>query len=135
MTILVEKIWVTYIKDLLFQYGYGYVCISQDVGHINMFVSSFKQRLKDCLTQNWSDDLSSSSRCDTYCTFKSFLNIENILSIDIPFYYVHFVFLNGNQLIIEDEYHTIFICPKYVNIRERDIYITGTSVELNLLIL
>ena len=92
MTILVEKKWVTYIKDLLLQYGYGYVGISQDVGHINMFVSSFKQRLKDCLTQNWSDNLSSSSRCDTYCTFKSLLNIEKYLSIDIPFYYVHFVF-------------------------------------------
>jgi len=45
--------------------------ISQDVGHINMFVSPCKQRLNDCLTQNWSDNLSSSSRCDTYCTFKS----------------------------------------------------------------
>ena len=30
-----------------------------------------------------------------------------------------FCFLNGNQLIIEDEYHTFFICPKCVNIRER----------------
>ena len=57
--------WVTNIKDLLFQYGYGYVWISQDVGHINMFVSSFKQRLKDCVTQNWSDNLSNYSRCDT----------------------------------------------------------------------
>ena len=61
--------------------------ISQDVGHINMFVSPCKQRLNDCLTQNWSDNLSSSSRCDTYCTFKSLLNIEKYLSIDIHFYF------------------------------------------------
>jgi len=82
-----RKNWVTYIKDLLFQYGYGYVWISQDVGHINMFVSMFKQCLKDCLSQNWSDKLSSSSRFDTCCPFKSLLNIENYLSIDIPFYF------------------------------------------------
>jgi len=43
-----------------------------------MFVFSFKQRLNDCLTQNWTDHLSSSSRCDTYCTFKSLLNLVNI---------------------------------------------------------
>ena len=64
-----------------------YVWISQDFSHTNMFVSSFKQRLNDCLTQNWSDNLSSSSRCDTYCTFKSRLNIEKYLSIDIHFYF------------------------------------------------
>jgi len=40
-----RKKWVTYIKDLLFQNGYGYVWISQDVGHITMFVSSFIQCL------------------------------------------------------------------------------------------
>ena len=122
------------------------------MGHISMFVSSFKQHLKDCLTQNWSDNLSSSSRCDTYCTFKSLLNIEKYLSIDIHFYFrksfarfrcsshklnielwrrnglerkdriCSFCFLNGNQLITEDEYQAFFICPKYVNIRERYLY-------------
>ena len=33
-----------------------------------------------------------------------------------------FCFLNGNQRIIEDEYHAFFICPTYVNIRERYLY-------------
>jgi len=31
-------------------------------------------------------------------------------------------FLNGNKLEIEDEYHAFFICPRYVNIRERYLY-------------
>ena len=47
--------WVTNIKDLLFQNGYRYVRIRLGVGQINRFVSSLKQRLNDCLTQNWSD--------------------------------------------------------------------------------
>ena len=144
--------WVTNIKGLLFQYDYGYVWISQHLRHINMFVSSFKQRFKDCSTQNWSDNVSSSSRCDTCCTFKSLLNIKTYLFIDIPFYFrkyfalfrctshklnielgrrnglerkdriCSFCFLNGNQLILEDEYHAFFICPTYVNIREIYLY-------------
>jgi len=65
MTILVEKIGLLISKIYYFNTAFGYVWISQDVGHINMFVSSLQQRLKDCLTQNWSDNLSSSSRCDT----------------------------------------------------------------------
>ena len=105
------------------------------------------------LTQNWSDNLSSSSRCDTYCTFKSRLNIEKYLSIDIHFYFrkyfararcsghklkielgrrnglerkdriCSFCFLNVNLHIIEYEYHAFFICPKYVKKKEKDIYI------------
>ena len=93
------------------------------------------------------------------------LNIENYLSIDIPFYFrksfarfrcsshkleielarrnglerkdriCSFCFLNVNLHIIEYEYHAFFICPKYVNIRERYLYNSGTSVELNLFIL
>ena len=75
-----KKNWVTNIKDLLFKYGYGYVWISQDGGHIYMFVSSFKQRLTYCISQNWSDDLSSSSRCGTYCIFKPLLKAFSAVS-------------------------------------------------------
>ena len=32
------------------------------------------------------------------------------------------LFLNGSQLIIESEYLTFVMCPKYVNIRERYLY-------------
>ena len=74
---------VTDIKELLYIYGYGYVWVNQDVGDMNMFIFSFKQRLTDCMTQNWFDELSS----DTYCTFKSLLNFENNLCINISFYF------------------------------------------------
>ena len=33
-----------------------------------------------------------------------------------------FCFWKGSQFIIEDEYHAFFICPKYVNKRERYLY-------------
>ena len=50
-----------------------------------MFISQFKQRLTDCMTQRWHADISESSRCDTYKNFKSLLNVEKYLCIDIPF--------------------------------------------------
>jgi len=59
-----------------------------------MFVFSFKQRLNDCLTENWTDHLSSSSRCDTHCTFKSLLNIEHIF-----IYLSTFLFILENILL------------------------------------
>jgi len=56
-----------------------------------MFVFSFKQRLNDCLTENWTDHL---SRCDTHCTFKSLLNIEHIF-----IYLSTFLFILENILL------------------------------------
>jgi len=35
---------------------------------LHMFIGSLKQRLTDCMAQNWSDDVSVFSRCDTYFT-------------------------------------------------------------------
>ena len=40
--------WVTAIKQLLFQYGYGFVWLSQEIGNIDSFTKQFKQRLSDC---------------------------------------------------------------------------------------
>ena len=50
-----------------------------------MFISQFKQRLTDCIAQRWHADITESSRCDTYKEFKSLLNVEKYLCIDIPF--------------------------------------------------
>ena len=75
--------WASKIRNLLFTYGFGYTWISQDVGDKNMFISSFKQRVIDCCTQKWNDDVSNSSRCHHYKHYKSLLNTEKYLSIDL----------------------------------------------------
>ena len=77
--------WVSKVRNLLFTYGFVYIWIAQDVEDIGMFISQFKQRLTDCMTQRWHADISESSRCDTYKEFKSLLNVEKYLCIDIPF--------------------------------------------------
>ena len=43
--------WVSKVRNLLFTYRFGYIWIAQDVGDIGMFISQFKQRLTDCMTQ------------------------------------------------------------------------------------
>ena len=41
--------WATYVKLMLFTYGFGYVWISQTVGSPKLFIHLFTQRVKDCL--------------------------------------------------------------------------------------
>ena len=54
--------WASKVKDLLYQYGFGYAWITQEIGDVNIFIKMFKQRLIDCYTQNWHDDINMSSR-------------------------------------------------------------------------
>ena len=72
------KMWEILICSfhVIFTYGFWYICIAQDVGDIGMFISQFKQRLKDCMTQRWHANITESSVCDTYKEFISLLNVE-----------------------------------------------------------
>jgi hypothetical protein len=82
----VERIcWATKIKIILFYYGYGVVWISQNIGNIDLFVSQFKERLSIHYNQCWKDDLNSASRCYHYKQFKSLLDIESYLTLELPF--------------------------------------------------
>ena len=71
--------WVTSVKNLLYRYGFGFVWLSQEVGNVNEFILSFKQRLIDCKRQNWFENVNISARCDTYKHFKSLLTPEKYL--------------------------------------------------------
>lgn len=44
--------WATYIKHLVFQYGFGYAWIDGEVGDIQVCVTVFKQHLMDCGVQH-----------------------------------------------------------------------------------
>jgi len=144
--------WATDVKELLFKYGFGFIWVSQDVGDIDLFMVHFKQRLTDCATQTWHENINDSSRCDTYRQFKSLLNAERYLDIAMPFYCRQalarfrcsshrFQIELGRQLgiprnlricahcqsenesvKIEDEYHVFFECSKYAEIRQTYLY-------------
>ena len=43
--------WVSSVCSILYRYGFGHVWQSQGVGDSNIFLSTFKYRLKDCFQQ------------------------------------------------------------------------------------
>ena len=144
--------WATHIKNLLFLYGFGYVWIAHDVGDTVSFINIFRQRLIDCFTQDWHATVNDSSRCYHYKHFKTLLNTERYLSIDLPvkirrslarfrasshqFHietgrYVHtplqericqFCFVSNNISTIECEFHVFFHCSKFINIRNKYLF-------------
>ena len=82
--------WATHIKRLLFQYGFGYVWFSEDVGDFNIFLSQFEQRLIDCSYQTLNGNIESSPKALSYKRYKSALNPEKYLyryHINIRNYY------------------------------------------------
>ncbi len=75
--------WASNIRKLLFTNGFGHAWINQGVGNELNFINMFKQRIKDCCFQNWTAKLEVSSKSDTYRGYKSLLNVEKYLCIDI----------------------------------------------------
>ena len=71
----------TKVKQLLFEYGFGFVRISQDFGDCNLFV---RMRLVKYYTQRWHGHVLDSSRCYHYKYFKSMLNVKQYQCINIP---------------------------------------------------
>ena len=74
-----RRTWASDIRALLYRYGFGVVWISQGLGDIDSFLFEFKQRLKDCATQDWQSDISSTNELYSYCTYKSLLVSEKYL--------------------------------------------------------
>ena len=77
--------WATYVKNLLFSYGFGHVLIVHDVGNIDEFLKAFSQRIKDCYTQKWFADLNESPKALHYRYFKSMLTPELYLNTDLSY--------------------------------------------------
>ena len=144
--------WASAIKHLLYLHGFGNVWLAQEVGNIEVFLSIFKQRVIDCRKQNWEEAINSSSRCSTYKCFKTMLNPERYLSLNISYSLrrnlakfrcsnhkfkievgrhlgiererriCSFCYNNQNLSYVEDEYHAFFQCFQYNSERKRYLY-------------
>ena len=77
--------WASSVKHLSYLHGFGYVWLSQTAGSTEMFLSIFKQIVTDCKYQNWKEAINDSSRCSTYKCFKTVLNSERYLSLNISY--------------------------------------------------
>ena len=71
--------WVTKLRLLLHETGFGCVWLTQGVGDEQHFIQIFRQRLTDINFQEWVAGLNASSRFDLYCEFKTARNAETYL--------------------------------------------------------
>ena len=81
-----RKTWATNIRVLLYEYGFGFVWISQDAGQPNLFIKYFTERIKDFSRQNWYEKVNSSSKAELYGCYKTLLNTERYIFIDMPYH-------------------------------------------------
>jgi len=80
-----RKKWVTYIKDILFEHGFGYAWIAQDIGNPSYFIELLIDRVNDRATQKILSQADNSPKADYYKHFKTQLNVERYLCINLPF--------------------------------------------------
>ena len=127
----------------MFQYGFGYVWLSEDVGDIKIFMKTFKQRLVDCSMHDWSAMISDSGKARHYRFIMPSLQTVNYIFYNIPLkfrialsklkcsahclnvevgrhnnidYQERLCNLCDTQEV-EDEYHFVIKCPVYKYLR------------------
>ena len=82
-----RECWASKIRKLLYQYGFSFIWISQDVGDVSTFVKMFKHRVENFCTLKWHTSVDNSNRCDHYKHFKSLLTVEKYLTINLQLKY------------------------------------------------
>ena len=138
-----KKNWACRVKNVLMQYGFGFVWLCQGVGNEKMFLSEFKDRLVCCFKQNWHAKLNSDDKYEWYFSFKSVFEPEKYLMIVTNKWHrdmlarfrtrtlglqanpkwftenraVHGCPTCGDSSVSEDEYHLLFDCKSYESIR------------------
>lgn len=139
--------WASLVKDMLSELGFYEVWLYQGVGNIPYFVSVFKQRLRDNILQNWQARLENSPKARFYRLFsdfgfKAYLNIVTVNKFRIALSKLRLsshtleiekgrykkptpVPVNERKCtncnVLEDEFHLLFECSKYVQLRRKYI--------------
>lgn len=139
--------WVTSVRNLLHELGFGYVWTAQGVGNENVFLSVFEERVREHFATNLTHTIQNSSKTAVYSTFKCVWGQEVYLqSVTILKHRVALSRLRlanhplmiecGRHLnievaervcalcgkmgycVLEDEYHLVMCCPSYAGLRE-----------------
>ena len=138
--------WATKIKHLLHENGFWFVWISDGVGDSSQFLKIFRQHLIDSSLQVLQRKIVDSSKANYYKYFKSLLNTERYLSIDMSLnnrrilsnfrcsshclnivkgrhkkidHNLRFcdLCLERNIHVVEDEFHFLMVCPAHDDLR------------------
>lgn len=139
-----HEMWIKQVRDLLCNNGFREVWLNQGVGDRDIFLNIFKTRLNDIYRQGWEGRLNDSTRATFYRAYKSNFELSSYMT-KIP-YKPHLqalsrFIMSSHQLRvesgrwerpklprqqrfclkcknrIEDEFHFIFECPLYNDLR------------------
>ena len=148
--------WASCLKHILYSNGFGYVWERQSVVNERKFINSLVQRLKDQHIQQWFASIHRNSKLDAYIGFKTVYEHESYLhcvtirkfrrilaqfrvsahSLEIERGRYSGVARTDRickicQSSTEDEYHFVFICDIYKDLRVKYLpreYIISPSV-------
>jgi hypothetical protein len=131
--------WVTQVRLLICQAGFGHVWIAQGVGNQAWFCAALKQRLLDMNLQDWRGALNSSDRYRLYRSFKDMLVSETYflcvkqkcfrdalarIRVGVSSLRAHRNRFTGVNLqcpfcpeYTDDELHMLFVCKQYDHLR------------------
>ena len=138
--------WSMFVKDLLFQFGFGDVW-ETEAAYIDdsLFIKQFEQRVMDVFLQSCFSKITTAHRCllynalDRNFTMAKYLHIVHIQSnrkamTKLRLSSHRLLIERGRWLsilpadrictdcnMIEDEYHAVCICTRYVDIRKHYI--------------
>lgn len=138
--------WVSLVRNLLYEHGFGYVWQAQSVGDTGGFLRVFKMRSLDMYRQKWHIHLTNSHKSFSYRLFheswascdylKLIMNAKHRLALTqlrtrnnrlnvecgswvrppIPYERRYCQFCPNK---LEDEYHFVIECNQYIVIRKR----------------
>ena len=137
--------WACRVRGILFKYGFHNIWISQYVNHVDFLICEFKQRKKDNFISETNTFFNESPKCHLY----RYIFDNNVLQfyLDRPLNYIYKPYIckmrisahnlnietgrfynlyrhervcsMSNLNVVEDEYHCILQCEKYIDVRRR----------------
>ena len=141
-----RRTWATYVKDMLYGHGYGHAWLAQDVRSRFDFMKLLIERVNDRATISVLSQVENSPKADHYKHFKTQLNVERYLCVNLPFKLKRLLAnlrCSGHNLMIEkvrhqnidrqfrccpiclfnsdfhveDEFHMLLVCTLYDELR------------------
>jgi len=80
-----RKTWATYVKDILYEHGFGHAWLAQDVGSRSDFMKLLIDRVNDGATLSMFSQWENSPKADHYKHCKTQLDVERYFCINLPF--------------------------------------------------
>jgi hypothetical protein len=100
--------WSTKVKILLSKYGFADVWLYQGVANVDLFLNTFKQRIRDCYLQDWQNSIINSGKLALYRNIKCSISQAPYLGIFREKKYRSIMAkfrCNNHQLVIETGRH------------------------------